>query len=135
MDLKDTLQISAMGMKAQGVRLRVVAENLANAGTSAPSANEDPYRRKIVSFKNELDRATGVEQVKISEIGTDKSDFQSKYDPGNPAADANGYVKMANVNSLVEVMDMHEAQNAYQANLGVIEISKSMLLQTIGLLK
>lgn len=135
MDIKDTLQISAMGMKAQGVRLRVVAENLANAGTTAPTPTEDPYRRKIVTFKNELDRTTGIEQVKISEIGVDKSPFQTKYEPGNPAADSNGYVKTANVNSLVEVMDMHEAQNAYEANLGVSQIAKSMLLQTINLLK
>ena len=135
MDLKDTLQISAMGMKAQGTRLRVVAENLANAGTTAASPSEDPYRRKTISFKNELDRTTGVETVKIDQIGLDKSDFQTKYEPGNPAADANGYVKISNVNSLIEVMDMHEAQNAYQANLGVTEISKSMLLQTIALLK
>ena len=135
MDLKDTLQISAMGMKAQGVRLRIVAENLANAGTTAASPTEDPYRRKTVSFKNELDRATGVDMVKIGDIGVDKTDFKTKYDPGNPAADGSGYVKVSNVDSLVEVMDMHEAQNAYEANLGVIEISKSMLLQTIGLLK
>jgi flagellar basal-body rod protein FlgC len=135
MDLKDTLQISAMGMKAQGTRLRIVAENLANAGTAAASPTEDPYRRKTISFKNELDRASGIELVKVDEIGEDKSDFQTKYEPGNPAADANGYVKVSNVNSLVEVMDMHEAQNAYEANLGVTEISKSMLLQTIALLK
>ena len=135
MDLKDTLQISAMGMKVQGTRLRVVAENLANAGTTASSPGEDPYRRKTISFKNELDRTTGVEEVKVDQIGLDKSDFQSKYEPGNPAADANGYVKVSNVNSLIEVMDMHEAQNAYEANLGVTQISKSMLLQTIALLK
>ena len=135
MDLKDSLQISAMGMKAQGTRLRIVAENLANAGTTAASPTEDPYRRKTISFKNELDRATGIEMVKVDQVGVDKGDFQTKYDPGNPAADANGYVKLSNVNSLVEVMDMHEAQNAYEANLGATEISKSMLLQTIALLK
>jgi len=135
MDLKETLQVSAMGMKAQGVRLRVVAENLANAGTTGATAADDPYRRKIVTFKNELDRKTGVETVQVSDIGVDKSEFQSKYDPGNPAADGNGNVKIANVNSLIEVMDMHEAQNAYQANLGATEIAKSMLIQTINLLK
>ena len=135
MDLKDTLQVSAMGMKAQGVRMRVVAENLANAGTSGATPNDDPYRRKIVSFKNELDRKSGVELVQISDINTDKSDFQTKYDPGNPAADSTGNVKVSNVNSLIEVMDMHEAQNAYQANLGATEIAKSMLIQTINLLK
>ena len=135
MDLKDTLEISAMGMKAQGVRLRVVAENLANAGTAAPTPDQEPYRRKVVTFKNVLDRATGAEVVKIGGIGVDKSDFQTKYDPGNPSADPNGYVRLSNVNTLVEVMDMREAQNAYQANLGVIEISKSMMLKTIELLK
>jgi flagellar basal-body rod protein FlgC len=135
MDLKDTLQVSAMGMKAQGVRMRVVAENLANAGTTGATPNDDPYRRKIVSFKNELDRKTGVEMVQVSDIGVDKSDFQTKYDPGNPAADASGNVKISNVNSLIEVMDMHEAQNAYQANLGATEVAKSMMIQTINLLK
>ena len=135
MDLKDSLHVSAMGMKAQGVRMRVVAENLANAGTSGATANDDPYRRKIVSFKNELDRKAGVELVQVSDIDTDKSDFQTKYDPGNPAADGTGNVKISNVNSLIEVMDMHEAQNAYQANLGATEIAKSMLIQTINLLK
>jgi flagellar basal-body rod protein FlgC len=135
MDLKDTLNIAAMGMKVQGVRLRVVAENLANAGTTALTPTDDPYRRKIVSFKNELDRASGVDLVKVDDIGTDKSDFQRKYDPGNPAADGDGYVKAANVNSLVEMMDMREAQNAYEANLGVTDIAKSMLSKTIDLLR
>ena len=135
MDLKDTLEISAMGMKAQGVRLRVVAENLANAGSMATSPNEDPYRRKTISFKNEVNRTTGVATVQVGGIGVDKSDFQKKYDPGNPAADASGYVKTSNVNSLVEVMDMREAQNAYSANLGVTEIAKTMLLKTIELMK
>jgi flagellar basal-body rod protein FlgC len=135
MDLKDTLEISAMGMKAQGVRLRVVAENLANAGSTASSPNEDPYRRKTISFKNELNRTTGLETVQVGAIGVDKAEFQKKYDPGNPAADATGYVKTSNVNSLVEVMDMREAQNAYTANLGVTEIAKTMLLKTIELMR
>lgn len=134
-DLNKSLQISASGMKAQGMRLRVIAENMANAGTSAATPNDQPYRRKIVTFKSELDRATGVKTVGVKQIGTDKTDVPKKYDPGHPAADANGYVASSNVNSLIEVMDMREAQRSYEANLGVVEVSKTMLLKTIDMLR
>lgn len=135
MDLNKALQISAMGMKAQGTRVRVIAENMANADTTPVSPNDQPYRRKVVSFKNVLDRATGVNGVAVSRVGVDQSDFQKKYEPGHPAADKDGYVSKPNVNSLIEVMDMREAQRSYEANLGVIELSKGMLMKTIDLLR
>jgi flagellar basal-body rod protein FlgC len=134
-DLNKSMQISAAGMKAQGMRLRVIAENMANAGTSPATATEDPYRRKVISFKSELDRSTGAKMVGVKKIDTDRSAFGKKLDPGHPSADANGYVQTSNVNSLIEVMDMREAQRSYEANLGVVEVSKTMLLRTIDMLR
>ncbi len=135
MDLLKSLLISASGMRAQSVRMRVISENLANANSVAPSPNEDPYRRKVVSFEDEMDRQTGVELLKVNKIDEDPSKFESKYDPGHPAADANGYVKMPNVNPFVEMMDMRQAQRSYEANLTMIETAKSMLSKTVEILR
>ncbi|WP_207476438.1 flagellar basal body rod protein FlgC [Arenibaculum pallidiluteum] len=135
MELDRTMQISAAGMKVQGVRLRVIAENLANADSTAPTPDGLPYRRKTVTFKNELDRELGVNTVRIDKVGVDRSDFERRYEPGHPSADAEGYVMMPNVNSLVESMDMREAQRSYEANLNVIDASKQMVMRTIDLLR
>jgi len=135
MDLMQSLMISAAGMKVQGERLRVVAENLANADSVAEKPGADPYRRKTITFRNEMDRALGLETVQVDKIGTDRSDFRMKYDPGNPAADAKGYVKLPNVNSLIEMTDMREAQRSYEANLKAIEVARNMLQRTIDLLR
>ena len=135
MDLMESLMISAAGMRAQGQRLRVVAENLANADSVAEVPGGDPYRRKTISFKNQLDRELGMETVQVSKVGEDPSDFRMKYDPGNPAADAKGYVKLPNVNSLIEMTDMREAQRSYEANLKAIEVARGMLQRTIDLLR
>jgi len=134
-ELLKTLRISAAGMKAQGTRLRVVSENVANADSLPTQPGELPYRRKVVTFKNELDRAIGTKTVQIDRVQPDLSDFRRRYDPAHPAADQDGYVLAPNVNSLVEMMDMREAQRSYEANLNVIKSSKSMLQQTIGLLR
>jgi flagellar basal-body rod protein FlgC len=134
MDLDKAIAASAAGMKAQGVRLRVIAENLANANSTGQSPGDLPYRRKVVIFKNELDRAAKVEKVRVDRIAVDKSDFQRRHDPSNPAADADGYVLMPNVNPLIETMDMKEAQRSYEANVSVIEASRTMLSRTIQLL-
>lgn len=134
-DLLRTLKISAAGMKAQGTRIRVISENIANADSLPTSPGGQPYRRKVVTFRNELDKNIGVNTINVDRIRTDRSDFQRKYDPSHPAADANGYVLAPNVNSLVEMMDMREAQRSYEANLNVIKSSKSMLQDTIGLLR
>ena len=135
MDLLNTMDISASGMKAQSDRLRVVSENIANAESVGTRPGEMPYRRKTISFDNHLDREIGAELVKTKKIGTDRSDFKRKYDPNHPAADAQGYVLYPNVNSIMEMMDMREARRGYEANLNVIEASKSMLSQSINLLR
>ncbi len=135
MDLMESLKISAAGMRAQGQRLRVVAENIANADSVSEVPGGDPYRRKTISFKNALDRELGMETVQVGKIGVDPSDFRMKYDPGNPAADEKGYVKLPNVNSLIEMSDMREAQRSYEANLRAIEVARTMLQRTIDLIR
>ncbi|MFY7778790.1 MAG: flagellar basal body rod protein FlgC [Elstera sp.] len=135
MNLKDAMQISAAGMRAQGQRLRVISENLANADSTAQTPGGEPYRRKIMTFKNVLDRSINADMVRVNKIMPDSKDFELKYDPSHPAANAEGYVLRPNVNSLVEMSDMREAQRSYEANLSVIETSKAMLSRTIGLLR
>jgi flagellar basal-body rod protein FlgC len=135
MDLSKTLKVAAAGMQAQNARMRTIAENLANADSLPETAGADPYRRKMLTFKNALDRATGVELVRADKVIRDKSEFQKRFDPSHPAADADGYVLAPNVNSLVEVMDMRQAQRSYEANLSVIEVAKTMLLRTIDILR
>ena len=135
MDLAQAMQLAAKGMKAQGVRMRVISENLANAETTPKGPNEAPYQRRVITFKNELDRSSGLREVDVDKIQNDNSDFILKYDPNHPAADDKGYIRMPNVNSLIEMMDMREAQRSYEANLGVIEMARSMLIRTIDLIR
>ena len=135
MDLTQSLQISASGMKAQSARMRVVSQNLANADSTGTRPGEEPYRRKTISFKNVLDKNIGAEVVKVAKTGEDQSDFKARYDPSHPAANPEGYVLMPNVNATMELMDMKEAQRTYEANLSAIETTKSMITQTISLLR
>jgi flagellar basal-body rod protein FlgC len=135
MELFDSMFISASGMRVQGERLRVIAENLANVDSVGETPGADPYRRKTVTFRNQLDREMGVDLVRVAKVGTDQSDFRKKYEPGNPAADKDGYVSLPNVNALVEMTDMREAQRSYEANLKVIEASRTMLSRTIDVLR
>jgi flagellar basal-body rod protein FlgC len=130
-----SLKISASGLEAQSSRLRVVSENLANARSTGDVPGADPYRRKTVSFAQELDRASGVDTVEIKKIGVDRSDFRTEYDPGNPAADVNGVVKYPNVNILVEMADMREANRSYEANLQSIRQARDLINSTIDLLR
>ena len=134
-NLYKTLRISSAGMKAQGTRLRVVSENIANAESLPQVPGQDPYRRKVITFKNELDRKIGLDTVKVDKIQPDRSEFQKRFDPNHPAADENGYVLAPNVNTLIEMMDMREAERSYEANLNVIKSTKSMLSQTIDILR
>jgi flagellar basal-body rod protein FlgC len=134
MELYNAMAISAAGMKAQSMRMRVISENLANSDTTGETAGSDPYRRKTISFKSELDRANGVDKVTVDKIDRDQSDFRLKYDPSHPAADKNGYVKLPNVNPIIETMDMKEANRSYEANLSAIELSRGMLMKTVGML-
>lgn len=133
--LNFAMDIAASGMRTQGMRMRVISENMANANTTSDKAGGDPYRRQMVSFKNVMDRATGVSKVQIDEVMKDESEFVMKLDPNHPAADENGYVKMPNVNPLIEMMDMREAQRSYEANLGIVDMSRTMLMRTIDLLR
>jgi|SRR5918992_2519322 flagellar basal-body rod protein FlgC len=135
MDLADALHISAAGMQAQGTRLRVIAENVANAESTAQVAGGEPYRRRLVTFGNVLDRELGIETVEVTGIMNDRRPFDRRYEPGHPAADGAGYVLVPNVNSLIEMADMREAQRSYEANLKVIEASRAMLQRTIDILR
>ncbi|MBK1698412.1 flagellar basal body rod protein FlgC [Rhodovibrio salinarum] len=135
MDLSKVLHISAAGMKAQGVRLRVLSENVANADSVARTPDGEPYRRKLVTFANEVNKELGINQVKIDQIEPDPSEFGQEYRPGHPAANEEGYIQTPNVNSLIEMSDMREAQRSYEANLKVIESSRTMLSRTIDLLR
>jgi len=135
MDLFKSMMISASGMRAQSVRMRVISENLANADSTAATPGGDPYRRKTVTFKDHLDQANDVSTVEVGRVGVDRTPFGREYNPGHPAADADGYVKTSNVNSLVELMDMRQAQRSYEANVTAIDTAKAMMMRTIDLLK
>jgi len=134
-DFLSSLKISASGLHAQSARMRVIAENIANADSSAKSINEDPYRRKIPTLKAEFNRELGAYEVKIGRLQFDQSDFETRYEPGHPAADERGYVRYPNINSLIEQMDMREAQRTYEANLNVITASRQMMGRTLDILR
>ncbi len=134
-DLNTALQVSAAGMDVQTSRIKIIAENLANQNTTGSGPGADAYRRRTVTFQNRLDKALDVETVSVKSVGVDKSDLPLRYEPGNPAADKNGYVKTPNVNSFVELMDMRDAEQAYSANLNVASTTRSMLNHTLDLLK
>ena len=136
MDLTDAVHISAAGMKVQTDRLKVVSQNIANAESVGTRSGQEPYRRQTIEFKNALDRETKLNLVQTKRIGKDtKSDFDKRYEPNNPNADAQGYVLYPNVNPIMEMADMREARRGYEANLNIIEASKAMMGQTINLLK
>jgi flagellar basal-body rod protein FlgC len=122
-------------MNVQTTRLRVIAENLANQDTTGTSPNTQPYRRKTVTFANAVDKSVGAEMVKVKKVGRDMGDLPLRFDPGHPAADERGYVKVPNVNSFVEVMDLKEAQRSYSANLNVLQVSRGMISRTIEMLR
>ncbi|MHB1205351.1 MAG: flagellar basal body rod protein FlgC [Rhodospirillaceae bacterium] len=134
-DLKVSSEIAAKGMKAQATRLRVISENLANADSTAETPGGEPYRRKLITFRNQLDKALGADIVRVKKIFNDPGKLASKYDPSHPGANAQGYVLTPNVNPLIEMMDMREAQRSYEANMNVISTSRSMVAKTLELLK
>ena len=135
MDFVKTLAVAASGLRAQVGRMRIISENIANADSVSQTPGGDPYRRRIVTFSSELDRTLGAHVVKLGGVETDNSDFQIKHEPGNPAADKNGDVKYPNVNTLVEMTDLRDAQRSYEANLNVITATRRMLQRTIDILK
>ncbi|MFM9940465.1 MAG: flagellar basal body rod protein FlgC [Hyphomicrobiaceae bacterium] len=134
-DLRVAMVSSLAALKAQSTRLRVVSENLANASSTAAAAGGTPYVRKTITFKGELDRASGASIVLIDAIGIDRSAFRIEHDPGHPAADAAGNVKFPNVNPLVELADLREAHRSYDANLQVIRQTRDMVGDLIDLLR
>ena len=133
--LAAALRISGSGMQAQSTRMRVVSENLANAQSTGRTPGSDPYRRKTVTFAEEMDRAFGTPEVVVKDIGADRSPFTVQHDPGNPAADADGNVKMPNVNVLIELSDLRQANRSYSANVEAITQARSMLTMNIDLLR
>lgn len=135
MDFLKSIAIAASGLRAQAGRMRIIAENLANADSTAVQPGGDPYRRKVVTFRTEVDRALGAQVVTLGRVRTDPSDFRQKYEPGHPSADTNGNVKYPNVNPLIEMTDMREAQRSYEANVNVITASRRMIQRTLDILK
>ena len=135
LDFLKSIAIAASGLKAQAGRMRVIAENIANADSTARAPGQNPYRRRVATFTSELDRTLDARTVGLGPVRTDPSDFQTKFQPGHPAADPNGYVKYPNVNSLVELTDMRDAQRSYEANVNVIGATRRMIQRTLDILR
>jgi flagellar basal-body rod protein FlgC len=134
-DFLKSIAVAASGLRAQAGRMRVIAENIANADSTAQRAQDNPYRRKIPTFRSEVDRTLEARVVALGRVRNDESDFRTKYEPGHPAADQNGNVKYPNVNSLIEMTDMREAQRSYEANVNVIGATRRMIQRTIDILR
>jgi flagellar basal-body rod protein FlgC len=135
MDFLKSIAVAASGLRAQAGRMRIIAENIANAESTATAQGGDPYRRKIPTFRSEIDRTLETRVVALGRVRTDPSAFRIKHEPGHPMADANGNVKYPNVNHLVELTDMREAQRSYEANVNVIGASRRMIQRTLEILK
>jgi len=134
-DFLKTMSIAASGLRAQAGRMRVISENLANADSTPNAPGADPYRRKIATFASEFDRALEARTVELGKIRTDSSAFRLRHEPGHPAADSNGNVKYPNVDPLIEMTDMRDAQRSYEANINVISATRRMIQRTIDILK
>ena len=134
-DFARSMGIATSGLRAQAGRMRVISENIANAQSTSQAAGGDPYRRKVPTFTSELDRTLDARTVGLGRVRPDMSAFPMRYEPGNPAADAAGNVKVPNVNSLVEMTDMKEAQRSYEANLNIISATRRMIQRTLDILK
>ena len=135
MDFLKSLGIAASGLKAQSGRMRIIDENIANADSSSPTPGGEPYRRKIPTFSTHVDRELGASVIEAGRVRRDATAFRTKYDPGNPAANAQGEVRMPNVNAQVENMDMREAQRSYEANLNMVTATRRMISRTLEILK
>ena len=129
------MAVASSALKAQQARMRVIAENIANAQSTSKTPGGDPYRRRVPVFEPDSKVANGADGVRIAQVRDDMRDFRTVYDPGHPAADEKGYVKLSNVDALVEALDMREAQRAYEANLNVIDTARSMEARTLEILR
>ena len=134
MDFLKSIAVAASGLRAQAGRMRIISENIANADDTASQPGGEPYRRKIATFRSEMDRALDANVVSLGRVRTDQSSFRMKLEPGNPAADANGYVRYPNVNPLIEMTDMRDAQRSYEANVNVITATRRMIQRTLSIL-
>ncbi|SDG97324.1 flagellar basal body rod protein FlgC [Alloyangia pacifica] len=133
--LKSVLNVAASGMRAQGERLKVVSENVANASSTGNTEGGEPYRRKVISFEEMIDRETGASMVGVSDVTQDDADFELRFDPAHPAANQDGFVKVSNVKTILELANMREASRSYQANLNMFETGRTMRSQLLDLLK
>ena len=134
MDFSTAMAVASSGMRVQSDRMKVISENIANADSTSPTPGADPYRRKVPTVTSKFDRELGASMVESGKTVNDKSEFRSQYDPGNPNADKQGYVKLPNVDPLIEIMDMREAQRSFEADLTVMDTTKQMLAKTVDLL-
>ena len=134
-DFARSMRIATSGLRAQAGRMRVISENIANADSTAPAAGGDPYRRKVPTFSSALDRTLDAKVVTLGKIRTDTSAYRVKYEPTNPSADPTGHVKYPNVNPLIEMTDMRDAQRSYEANLNIISATRRMIQRTLDILK
>ena len=135
MDFLKTISVAASGLKVQNGRMRVIAENIANADSTGDKPGADPYRRKLPTFGRRFDKELEAHVVELGRVRPDQTPFRTKYDPGHPAADQNGEVKLPNVNSVIETMDMREAQRSYEANLNLITATRRMIARTLEILR
>lgn len=134
-DLLNSMTIGAAGMKVQSDRLKIISQNIANADATSNYPGGEPYRRRTITFRNVFDKELGLETVRVHKFDEDPSPFKKKFDPTHPGADEEGYVLLPNVNTMIEMIDMREAQRSYEANLQTISVTKSMLQQTVSLLR
>jgi flagellar basal-body rod protein FlgC len=135
MDFLKSIQVAVSGLKAQSGRMRVISENIANADSVPQNPNAEPYRRKVATFERRFDRELEAETVRMGKVARDQGTFKTRFEPGHPAADRQGYVKMPNVNSTIESMDLREAQRSYEANLNVVSSTRRMIQRTLELLR
>jgi flagellar basal-body rod protein FlgC len=133
--IEAAIRVATSGLETQSARLRISAENMANANSTGDTPGSNPYSRKTITFESEIDRVSGVDLVHVKDIGIDTTPFKIEYDPNNPAADDNGFVKMPNVNVMTEMADMREANKAYSANVEVIKQGRQLYMMTIDLLR
>lgn len=133
--LSSSLETAASALQAQSLRMRIVSENLANAESAGATPGSDPYRRKTIVFGEELDRLSGAQLVSVKQVGADPSPFRIEHDPGHPAADAAGNVKLPNVNTILEMADLRQANRSYEANIQVIKQARDMIAMTVDLLR
>ncbi len=133
--LKTSIAVAGAGLEAQTHRMRILAENIANASTTGTSSGSDPYQRKTISFVSALERETGISSVKVHRVGVDETPFTLVHDPGHVAADENGMVKMPNVELLLEMADMRETIRSYEANMQAVKQARELISMTIDMMR